>query len=415
MTSVFILLVACSSNPTTTTSNTDITNPNRDIAAERLDGRRDRTRFEIGEYTSRLIVNNGSGLIDVFEEFSKFGGLYGKNLKGIIIEARARYINSVGGERLPKKPNPQRLPMYEHDTPSEIILQGNMRRPIERFYLFNTYGERVFFYSDINREIGDQLERLYIQYDPIRVIVSQITLLTNDDRPWDIPHPLPPINIKTYGAIYEDGYSSLKYFDKANNEIDADFKANEKCQKNGHPTYCKLYKKEEMLPGEVNFTCSITDGYDWLTYSANSPFRLESEALTIQSCQRAGHPNYCNQELACSDGRRPPPNTATGCIIKDDYDNRTYFGQGINEVEAKFSAKRTCQSGGHPSYCKNARCETATERWQNNYVCTITDGYDSRIYRGEGKTKIEAEALARMNCDRYGHPSYCNNNLRCSN
>lgn len=387
-------------------SSWDYKSASRNVADERG---RDRDRgerregFEIGDYTSQRI-NNNSGFIDVSDEFSRFRGLLGKNFKGLLIEAVKRDDRpGPGGPGGPGRDD------RRDRFVSEIIVTLD-QRPVERFLLADTRDRQVF-YVDLNRELGDKFGKLNIQFNPRNADVRNLTVLTNDERPWDQNFPRPPRQAE-FGVIFKNTYSNLHYFGKGQNSLDAEFAAKSACQQAGYAGYCTLLKSEMLTLAGDNFTCSVKNTYSNLSFGGTAPSRLEAEALTYLACQKAGYPGYCAGEFICSNGQRAPGVTS-GCLQKNTYSNKTFFGKGLNEVEATLRAKESCQADGYPGYCSPIRCESGVESFQN-FTCVLTNNITSKSFRGDARTKIEAEAVAKKVCETAGYPGYCGD-VRCSN
>ena len=91
---------------------------------------------------------------------------------------------------------------------SDIVITLD-RMPVERFQLANT-PRRQFLYVDLNRELGDRFGLLNIQFDPRSVMVTKLTVLTNDERPWDVRPPLPPVPQTRVVTVTSEGKASTE-------------------------------------------------------------------------------------------------------------------------------------------------------------------------------------------------------------
>lgn len=158
------LITACSSQQ----SNWPV-NPEREVASF---GSRE------GTYLTKEIRNE-DGQIGVLREFELLRNYAGKNLKGIVVEAYP-YSN------------------YNRRTRVDIIANN---QPIESHDVQVRQG-RQHLYTDIDLELRDELRQLSVQYNPREVSIRSITVLINDDRPWDNmpgPGPVPgPGGMDTY-------------------------------------------------------------------------------------------------------------------------------------------------------------------------------------------------------------------------
>ena len=162
------------------------------------DGRFDRGErhdgFDIGDYTSQRI-NNFSGFIDVSAEFSSFRGLGGRNFKGLLIEARRMDIGDPRDMRDPRDMMDPRNMRDPRALESSDIVMTLDQMPTQRFQMVET-SRMQYFYVDLNREFRDNFGALNIQYNPSNTLITKLTVLTNDERPWDVRPPvvvLPPV------------------------------------------------------------------------------------------------------------------------------------------------------------------------------------------------------------------------------
>jgi len=410
---------------------------NREVADDRRDGRRDEYRdprdgsqreedrgdrrhgregFEFGEYTSQEIRDN-TGFIDVSMEFSRFRGLEGKNFKGLLIEAQSIDMRGTNVPfprdpremRDPRNPRDIRDPRIQRPEERDIYLTLD-QRPVDRFQVQDSYG-RQFFYADFNREVGDKFGLLNIRYNPRNTIIKQLTVLTNDNRPWE--RPLPPV-MTEYGVMYKNNANGKIYFGKGFNQMDADFKAKELCQTAGNAFSCVAFKTETLVRSETEFFCSVKNSASGFSFGGTAQSRLEAEYNALMSCHEKGNIFNCTVDLTCTDGRMSAPNTVTACMFRNNASGKTFFSRGNSELQAKFLSNQLCQASGNQYNCVLSRCETAEESWKN-YTCTVTNAATNRTFRGDSKLKIEAEAFAKQNCEMSGNAYSCTKNLSCMN
>lgn len=386
--------------------------PDRSVA----DDRRNRSfGYEMGDYDVEVIRNN-SGLINVAQTFSDYRNRQGRNLKGILIEARS---NSAYDQR-PGRPG---RPGNRFDPRITILLQS---APIQSFTLDG--GRREFFYADLDREIDVNMRQLFIQYDPNLVTVTQITILTNDDRPWENqpgpfppgPAPLPPGPVPgpgpfpppmpprvEFGVIYRNSTTYKSYFAKASNQMEADFRAKELCQRDSYSSSCAPFKSEELTPGQMNYSCMLGNSTTYLSYKGSAPSRLEAEIMARNSCEAGSYISSCGVNLKCTDGRYPnQPGMLTSCMYRNTTTYKTYFAKAENELDAQYAAAKDCQSGSYISSCQLNKCEAAVEGWQE-HVCYLSNTTTRKSFRGAAKNRLEAEALARQSCESDSYISSC--------
>lgn len=329
--------VSCST-PTT------MPTPSRDVAQDhRWDDRDRRPGFEFGEYTSQTIESRDSrGFIDLSETFGGYRGLMGKNLKGLLIEAASM-----------ERRDPR-------DRMAEIAVTYD-RMPIERFAVTNMRG-RQFFYLDLNRRLEDNFRKLNLEYNPRTTRVVNLTLLTNDgfDRPWPGPGPGPipqPPKRDEFGVLYTNTASYKYFFEKDFSQMEADFKAKNKCTADGNAMFCKQVKAEALIPGEEEFVCRVDNSATYLSYGGNAVGRLEAEANAFANCQKNGNQMFCKL-VTCSTGVITQRNMVSRCFNNNNATGKTFLGRGRNEVEAALKAKEACQVEGNAMFCKAGQCQS---------------------------------------------------------
>lgn len=344
--------VACSSNPS------------RDIAQERRwDDRDRRPGFEFGEYTSQRIENRDDrGNIDLSETFGGFRGVLGKNLKGLLIEA------TYQDRRDPRDRRDGRPGMGRPGMPmsTEIAVTYD-RMPVERFTVTNAMG-RQFFYLDLNRRLEDNFRQLNLEYNPRVVNIVNLTLLTNDEgleRPGPGPFPGPgpgpfPPKRDEFGVLYFNSATYKYYFEKDFSQMEADFKAKNKCASEGNAMFCKMNKAEALIPGQEEFICRADNNATWMSYGGTAVGRLEAEANALINCQMRGNQNFCKL-VTCSTGIVAQRNMVTRCFNNNNATGRTFLGRGRNEVEAALKAKEACQVEGNANFCKAGQCQSEPE------------------------------------------------------
>lgn len=352
---LFVLATSCSS----------FTNTSRDVADDRRDRRERRDGFDIGDYTSQRI-NNDRGFIDVSEEFSRFRGLGGKNFKGLLVEAVRRDDRRDGpgpgrDDRRdgPGWPGGPGGPGRDDRRDSDLVVTLD-RDTLGRFRVEDTR-ERQFFYVDLNREVGDKFSGLNIQFNPRNSRVVNLTVLTNDERPWDrpLPPPMPP-RFQDYGAMVKNSITGRTFFGKGFNPIEAEAAGKIQCQTQGNPQFCMMIKAEQLVFGETATFCSIKNDMTNTTFLGSATSRLEAEYMAIATCQNAGNHQFCNGNLMCSNGRINR-GMATICMFKNFMTFRTFTAKGTNEVEAGYLANVSCQQAGNPNFCKLDRCDSVPD------------------------------------------------------
>jgi hypothetical protein len=116
----------------------------------------------------------------------------------------------------------------------------------------------------------------------------------------------------------------------------------------------------------------------------------------------------------------PPPAPFVGqfaCVLTNPYSNLSYSGNGLNNIDAEFGARKACQDrDGYASGCTSAvRCDQESSPVANK-TCMVQNRYSNLTYRGSGKSKIEAEYQAKLACQNSdGYVAGCaSGTLTCS-
>jgi hypothetical protein len=105
----------------------------------------------------------------------------------------------------------------------------------------------------------------------------------------------------------------------------------------------------------------------------------------------------------------PMPAFEANCSVVDGYYGKTHLGTGTNKIDAEYNARKACTNVTTGSNCTGSsailKCDdVATSRPS---VCIITDGYYGKVHRGEGSTRVAAEAKARKACEQVTTGSNC--------
>ncbi|OFZ23173.1 MAG: hypothetical protein A2X94_14020 [Bdellovibrionales bacterium GWB1_55_8] len=99
------------------------------------------------------------------------------------------------------------------------------------------------------------------------------------------------------------------------------------------------------------------------------------------------------------------------CMMIDSGFSRTFLSEGQSKLDAEFNVRKACEAGAHANYCvgrATLKCDDNSNMLPNQgSVCMLNDSGFNRTYRGEGRTPVEAEAKARINCQNGSHPNYC--------
>lgn len=106
----------------------------------------------------------------------------------------------------------------------------------------------------------------------------------------------------------------------------------------------------------------------------------------------------------------PPPYVApfSACMLTDSVFSKVFLGVGKGRMDAEYSARQACQSTINASYCSNnLRCDDNQQSPYASFSCLVTDSVFGKVFRGEGRTPIEAEAKAKQECQKSVNPNFC--------
>ena len=119
-------------------------------------------------------------------------------------------------------------------------------------------------------------------------------------------------------------------------------------------------------------------------------------------------------ERDIGDGPVPVPvDKAVVCRIRDSYKSSTFLGRGKTELSADAIARQECQKSLHSSYCSTGKSQCEVEQPWGSATCVVTDAYKSGTYMAEAPTEVEAAHKAQKACEASLHSSYCATTPRC--
>ena len=115
---------------------------------------------------------------------------------------------------------------------------------------------------------------------------------------------------------------------------------------------------------------------------------------------------------------RPPvyqQKVDVSCLLVDSGYKKTFLGTGRNALEAEGAVRLSCEKSVHASYCTGAvKCSSGISEIGQGALCILNDSGYNRIFKGEGKNEVEAEAKAKQSCQASVHASYCGEvTVRC--
>jgi len=104
------------------------------------------------------------------------------------------------------------------------------------------------------------------------------------------------------------------------------------------------------------------------------------------------------------------------CLLVDSGFQKTFLGKADTQLQAEVMARQECAKKVHQSYCNSkVRCsDGVTDLYARGHYCMIIDSGFSKTFSGQGADAIEAEAKAKQACQASVHSSYCGNvTARC--
>ncbi|KYG60420.1 hypothetical protein [Bdellovibrio bacteriovorus] len=135
------------------------------------------------------------------------------------------------------------------------------------------------------------------------------------------------------------------------------------------------------------------------------------EGLIYNLNQRVSNLEYQNPPMPPP----PPPIVEVACMTTDTGYNKVFLGKGRTKLEAEAKAKESCGNSVNAVYCNGSvKCsDPAQDRLTQGALCVLTDTGYNKIFRGEGRSPVEAEYNARKACGNSVNPVYCTASVRC--
>ena len=135
--------------------------------------------------------------------------------------------------------------------------------------------------------------------------------------------------------------------------------------------------------------------------------RLERETSEMRDSIRR-----LEQRLDSLTQAPPPAAIVSACMLVDTGFTRTFLGVSMNRLDAEYSARKACQTSVNATFCgatAQLKCDDNSAAPYATRVCMVTDSGFNRLFRGEGRTFVEAEAKAKQACQDSVNPSFCSN------
>ncbi len=101
------------------------------------------------------------------------------------------------------------------------------------------------------------------------------------------------------------------------------------------------------------------------------------------------------------------------CRMRDSFRSSSFLGRGKTELSADALARQECQKSLHSSYCSSGKSQCEVEQPWGSATCVVTDGFRSGTFMADAPTEIEAAHKAQKLCEASLHSSYCATNPRC--
>jgi hypothetical protein len=155
-------------------------------------------------------------------------------------------------------------------------------------------------------------------------------------------------------------------------------------------------------------------------YGGDVEYRLRELERQVYDLTR--NVNHLQRRVdALTTGPVPPPaEIVSVCMLQDGLFGKTFLSAGRSGMDAEYGSRKACQDAGiTASYCSPSssrlKCDDNSRNPYAAFSCLITDGLFGKVYRGEGRTPVEAEARSKIACQNAGTTaSYCGNQAaRC--
>jgi hypothetical protein len=142
----------------------------------------------------------------------------------------------------------------------------------------------------------------------------------------------------------------------------------------------------------------------------HNPLNLEQRVRVLERQMTRLNQRVVELEYANGGGPSlPMPAYEANCSVVDSYYGKTHLGTGTTKIDAEYNARKACSNVTSGSNCTGAsailKCDDVASSRPS--VCIVTDSYYGKVHRGEGSTRVAAEAKARKACEQTTSGSNC--------
>ena len=102
------------------------------------------------------------------------------------------------------------------------------------------------------------------------------------------------------------------------------------------------------------------------------------------------------------------------CLIQNQMTFKHYFEFGINQFSAQTKTLQKCQKSREGFHCgeHSMTCEE-NQQEENMNMCQIQNQMTGQVFSAEGRSKLEAEAKARLACESKEEAVHCSTMVTC--
>jgi hypothetical protein len=112
----------------------------------------------------------------------------------------------------------------------------------------------------------------------------------------------------------------------------------------------------------------------------------------------------------------PKPETPVWvCFTHNSTNHRYFMAYETDELAAKSATLTACQGGGDAFFCDEYgfHCDSFTSMKQP-YTCSNTNSTTHIVHTAKGRSMIEAEGKARVECTNGESPFFCEDDVKCN-
>lgn len=110
----------------------------------------------------------------------------------------------------------------------------------------------------------------------------------------------------------------------------------------------------------------------------------------------------------------PIPEENWVCMIENTLNRKVFIGYGKIEKQARTSSLQACQAGDDAFHCSESsiQCDQMPSM-SKVWFCETTNGLTSKVFPGEGRSKVEASYQSKNACVQAGDAVHCTDIPSC--